>query len=259
MIGSKKIVVFDEAQTIQDIGVILKAFIDTYPDVQIIATGSSSFDLANKINEPLTGRSFEFILYPLSIAEIKTAFPNIDRKDLDEYMRLGTYPAVVAEKNTEAKESILKNIATNYLYKDVYIFESIKKPRIFEDLVRVLALQIGSLVSVNEISQTLGISRATVDKYVRLLEQSYVIKVVRSFSRNPRTEIKKAFKIYFIDIGVRNAIIDNIGAIETRNDKGAIFENLFVIERLKNGMSETFPPNIMFWKNRGVSPHVLIG
>ena len=151
MVGDKKIVVFDEAQTIQNIGAILKVFIDTYPDTQIIATGSSSFDLANKINEPLTGRSFEFVLYPLSVYEIKEANALVGKKDLLEFMRLGTYPAVVVEKNIEKKEDILKNLATNYLYKDIYTFESIKNPTIFENLIKLLSFQMGSLVSINEL------------------------------------------------------------------------------------------------------------
>ena len=194
MIGDKKVAVLDEAQTVEDIGVILKTFIDTYPNIQIVATGSSSFDLSNKINEPLTGRAFEFILYPLSVAEIKQTLGDITLTDALDFMRLGTYPAVVAEKDPKIKEDILKNLATNYLYKDVYTFESIRNPRIFENLIKMLALQIGSLVSVNELAIALGVSRATVEKYIKLLEQSYVIKIIRPFSRNPRNEIKKAFK-----------------------------------------------------------------
>ncbi len=250
MIGDKKIVVFDEAQTIEDIGVILKTFIDTYPEIQIIATGSSSFDLANKINEPLTGRAFEFILYPLSVAEIKQTMGNIGVDELYDFMRLGTYPAVVAEKDPKIKEDILKNLATNYLYKDVYTFESIRNPRIFENLIKMLALQIGSLVSVNELALSLGVSRATVEKYIKLLEQSYVIKIIRPFSRNPRNEIKKAFKIYFIDIGVRNAVVDNVSALEERQDKGVLFENFFIMERFKINSIEAFPAQIMFWRTR---------
>src|SRR3989338_9462233 len=217
LIGNKKIVVFDEAQTIQNIGTILKVFHDTYPDTQIIATGSSSFDLANKINEPLTGRSFEFVLYPLSVYEIKEANALVGKKDLLEFMRLGTYPAVVVEKNIEKKEDILKNLATNYLYKDIYTFESIKNPTIFENLIKLLSFQMGSLVSINELSIELGASRPTINKYLRLLEQSYIIKIIRSFSNNPRKEIKKAFKVYFIDLGVRNAVIDNVSLVENRN------------------------------------------
>jgi len=250
MVGDKRIVVFDEAQTIQNIGKILKVFIDTYPETQIIATGSSSFDLANKINEPLTGRTFEFILYPLSVSEIKQANLKFEKEGLLELMRLGTYPAVVAEENIIKKENILKNLATNYLYKDIFTFESIKDPIIFENLIKMLAFQVGSLVSVNELSLKLGISRPTVNKYLRLLEQSYIIRVIRSFSRNKRKEIKKAFKVYFIDIGVRNAVIDDISSVDNRNDKGAIFENFFIMDRIKENVTETFPPNFMFWRDR---------
>lgn len=250
MIGDKKVVVFDEAQTIEDIGAILKTFIDTYVDIQVIATGSSSFDLANKINEPLTGRAFEFILYPLSIFEIKQTIGNITQSDIYNLMRLGTYPAVVAEKDEKTKEDILKNLATNYLYKDVYTFESIRNPRIFEGLIKMLALQIGSLVSVNELALSLGVSRATVEKYIKLLEQSYVIKIIRPFSRNPRNEIKKSFKIYFIDTGVRNAVIDNVSSLSDRQDRGSLFENFFVMERFKIGTTEAFPSQIMFWRTR---------
>jgi hypothetical protein len=250
LVGNKKIVVLDEAQTIENIGKILKVYLDTYPGSQIIATGSSSFDLANKINEPLTGRSHEFTLYPISISEIKNSGISIKKEDLLDMMRLGMYPAVVSEKDTVKKEDILKNLATNYLYKDIYTFESIKNPTIFENLIKSLSFQIGSLVSVNELSKELGISRPTVNKYIKLLEQSYIIKVIRPFSRNQRNEIKKAFKVYFIDIGVRNAVIDDISSVHNRADKGAIFENFFVMEKLKDNSAESFPPNLMFWRNK---------
>lgn len=250
LIGDKSIVVFDEAQTVQDIGIILKVFIDTYPQIQVIATGSSSFDLANKINEPLTGRAFEFTLFPLSLEEIRLAFSDISMEQLNEYFRLGTYPAIVGEPDRAIREDLLKNLTTNYLYKDIYTFESIRNPRIFEDLVRLLALQVGSLVSVNELSQTLGVSRLTVGKYLRLLEQSYVIKIVRSFSRNSRTEIKKAFKVFFYDNGIRNAVIDKFSDIGDRDDRGALFENFFVAERLKVSSLRDVHSRIMFWRNR---------
>ncbi|MDP3957418.1 MAG: ATP-binding protein, partial [bacterium] len=250
LVREKTIVVFDEAQTIQDIGIILKTFIDTYPEVQIIATGSSSFDLANKINEPLTGRAFEFTLFPLSLEEIRMAFTDISMAQLREYLRLGTYPAIVGEKDRAIREDLLKNLTTNYLYKDIYTFESIRNPRVFEDLVRLLALQVGSLVSVNELSQTLGVSRLTVGKYIRLLEQSYVIKVVRSFSRNSRTEIKKAFKVFFYDNGIRNAVIDKFSDVGGRDDRGALFENFFVAERLKLASLRDAHARVMFWRNR---------
>jgi len=245
----KKIVVFDDAQTIQDIGTILKIFHDTYPEVQIIATGSSSFDLANKINEPMTGRIFEFTLLPLSLVEIKKS-KNITPDDLYRYMLYGMYPAVVAEDSLETKKTILKNIATQYLYKDVFIFEAIRNPRVFEDLIKLLALQIGSQVSLNELAIHLGVSRSVIQRYLRLLEQSFIIKIVHSFSNNPRTELKKAFKVFFLDTGVRNALVDIAPPMATRTDKGAIFENFFITELIKNGTLEIFPPEIMFWKTR---------
>ncbi len=250
LVENKKVVVFDEAQTIENIGAILKVFIDAYPGVQIIATGSSSFDLANRINEPLTGRSLEYLLLPLSLEELRIAQGTIVKNDLLELLRLGSYPAVVAEPGTSTKESILSNLATNYLYKDVFIFESIKNPTVFENLVKLLGLQIGSLVSVNELSQTLGVSRATIEKYIRLLEQSYVIKRVYGFSRNPRTEIKKAFKVYFLDVGIRNAVIDNTALIEQRSDKGALLENFVYSELLKKYSGEAFSPQLHFWRTR---------
>ncbi len=247
--GDKKIVVFDEAQTIQNIGSILKVFIDTYPEIQIITTGSSSFDLANKINEPLTGRSFEFILYPLSLSEIRESGVTLNEKEVHNLIRLGSYPAVVGEENKTTKENLLKNITTNYLYKDVFVYESIKNPKVFEDLLKLLAYQIGSLVSVNELSRELGVSRDTVDKYIRLLEQAFIIKRLHSFSRNRRNEIKKAFKIYFIDTGIRNVVTDLLEEnIDIREDKGALFENFFFTEKLKEYSLETFPPHLNFWR-----------
>lgn len=249
LIKGKKIVVFDEAQTIQDIGTILKVFHDTYPRVQIIATGSSSFDLANKINEPMTGRIFEFTLLPLSLSEISIS-KHITSDDLYQYMLYGTYPAVVAENSLDVKKTILKNIATQYLYKDVFTFEAIRNPRVFEDLLKLLALQIGSLVSLNELATHLGVSRSVIQRYLRLLEQSFIIRIVHSFSNNPRTELKKAFKVFFLDIGVRNALVDIGSPMDTRADKGAIFENFFITELMKKGILEIFPPEIMFWRTR---------
>lgn len=250
LVKGKKIVVFDEAQTIQDIGTILKVFHDTYPGTQIIATGSSSFDLSNKINEPMTGRIFEFVLLPLSLSEIKES-KQIGVDELNDIMLYGSYPAVVAAESVEEKKMVLKNIATQYLYKDVFVFESIRNPRVFEDLVKLLALQIGGMVSLNELALHLGVSRPVVQRYIRLLEQSFIIKVVHSFSNNSRTELKKAFKVFFLDVGVRNAIFDVETPLTVRKDAGFIFENYFVSERIKDGNNNSiFPPEIMFWRTR---------
>jgi predicted AAA+ superfamily ATPase len=249
LIGNKKIVVFDEAQTIQDIGSILKIFFDTYPSIQIIATGSSSFDLANKIKEPMTGRAYEFTLLPLSTKEIASV-KIINESILHETMLYGSYPAVVAATTKEDKLLAIRSIATNYLYKDVFTFEAIRNPKAFEDLLRALALQIGSLVSINELAQTLGITRTTINRYLRLLEQAFVIKRLYGFSNNPRNELKKACKIFFLDTGVRNVLVDIISPLNNRIDRGTIFENFFITERMKIGATETFPPEIMFWRSR---------
>ena len=245
----KKIVAFDEAQTVQDIGAILKVFHDTYPEIQVIATGSSSFDLSNKINEPMTGRIFEFILLPLSLDEISKN-KEITREDLNQYMVYGTYPAVVGAESEIERIAVLRNLATNYLYKDIFIFESIRNPRIFEQLVIMLAHQIGSIVSINELSLSLGISRPVVLKYLRLLEQSFIIKIVYTYSNNARKELKKAFKVFFYDNGVRNALVSIDPDIEKRADKGALFENFFIGERIKNSTLNFIPTEIMFWRNR---------
>lgn len=250
LVKGKKVVVFDEAQTIQDIGTILKVFHDTYPGTQIIATGSSSFDLSNKINEPMTGRVFEFTLLPLSLEEIKKT-KTVSESELEDIILYGSYPAVAAAETSDEKKLILKNIATQYLYKDIFIFEAIRNPRVFEDLVKLLALQIGSLVSLNEIATQLGVSRSVIQKYLRLLEQAFIVKIVHSFSTNPRTELKKSFKVYFLDVGVRNAIIDVDTPLVGRKDKGSIFENFVVSERIKEGNNNfVFPPEIMFWRTR---------
>ncbi len=250
LVNDKKIVVFDEAQTIQDIGTILKVFHDTYPVVQIIATGSSSFDLANKIKEPMTGRAFEFMLLPLSLSEVGAAYPYMSESTLFALMQFGSYPAVVAAETVEEKLFAIRNIATNYLYKDVFVFEAIRNPKVFEDLLKMLALQVGSMVSVNELAQALGVTRTTINRYLRLLEQSYIIRRVYSFSNNPRTELKKAFKVFFLDTGVRNALVDIISPMTERTDKGGIFENFFISELMKKGTLEIFPPEIMFWRTR---------
>ncbi len=247
---NKKIVVFDEAQTVQDIGSILKAYYDTYPGVQIIATGSSSFDLANKIKEPMTGRAYEFLLLPLSLHEIVVAYPDLQAPDTMPFMQFGSYPAVVSAETVEEKLFAIKNIATNYLYKDIFVFEAIRNPKIFEDLLKMLALQVGSIVSVNELAQGLGVTRTTVNRYLTLLEQSFIIRRMYSFSNNPRNEMKKGFKVFFLDTGVRNALVDIASPMETRADRGAIFENYFVSERMKRGTLKIFPPEILFWRSR---------
>lgn len=244
-----KLVVLDEAQSVQDIGLVLKNFHDTYKDIQIIATGSSSFDLANKVNEPLTGRVFEFTLLPLSVQEVQKV-KKIERKDLDELMVYGMYPAVVAAEHENEKREVLQNLATNYLYKDVFMFESIRNPRVFEQLVELLAYQSGNLVSISELSSGIGVSRPLIQKYLRLLEQSFIIKILYSYSTNQRSEIKKRIKIHFYDTGIRNALVDVKTPLHQRQDRGLLWESFFVSERIKKTTLEAFPSKLFFWQNK---------
>jgi predicted AAA+ superfamily ATPase len=249
LLGDRKLVVLDEAQTIENIGAILKVFVDTYTGVQIIATGSSSFDLANKINEPLTGRAFSFTLLPLSLQEIRSVKP-VDDTELHNLLRFGSYPAIVAAGGNEEKERIIKNITTSYLYKDIFTFEKIKSPLHFEQLLKMLAYQVGSTVSLNELAENLAVSRQTTEKYLRLLEQSYVIRRVHSFSRNNRNEIRRSFKVFFLDAGVRNAIINDLRDTGDRTDTGALFEQWFFTELAKESALEIFGPDVRFWRTK---------
>jgi uncharacterized protein len=249
--GNKKIAVLDEAQSIQNIGRVLKTFIDEYKDIQIIATGSSSFDLANKINEPLTGRSIEFTLLPLSVKEIidNDGMPNFKANE-ETIFRFGLYPGVYNKKDSqEAMKIEIENIESGYLYKDILSFDEIRKPAILKDILKLLAFQVGSEVSLNEIAQKLEISTETVSKYIDLLEKCFIVKKLSAFSRNLRNEIKKNFKVYFIDIGIRNSIIQNYNSPELRkNDIGSIFENIFVMEKMKKDLYLKEFKNYYFWR-----------
>ena len=246
--GNVKLIVLDEAQKIDNIGLILKLLVDTFPKIQIIATGSSSFDLGNKVNEPLTGRVDKFILYPFSLEEIKeekNAF-EIDAS-IDKILRFGLYPEVFFLSEKEAIFR-LDEITSNYLFKDVLNFEGIKKSRMIVNLLQLLALQIGSTVSYHEIATQLGISRLTVQKYIDILENAFVIFTLRSFSRNLRKEIAKAVKIYFWDLGIRNSLIQNYNPPSLRADIGALWENFCLIERLKYHQNNQKKANYYFWR-----------
>ena len=247
-LGENKLVILDEAQKIANIGLILKILIDTYPDIQIIATGSSSFDLANKINEPLTGRTHTFILYPFSIAETKQQNSRFEiEAKLENILRFGFYPEVFFLSEDGAR-SRLDEISSNYLYKDILSFEGVKKSSLIVNLLQLLALQLGNEVSYSEIAKQLGVSRLTVQKYLDLLEQSFVIFILRSFSRNLRKEISKSVKIYFYDLGIRNSLIQNFNQLEIRNDRGALWENFCIAERIKRNSNNRVFANYYFWR-----------
>jgi uncharacterized protein len=247
-IGAYKLLVLDEAQNISGIGSILKIITDTFPGIQIIATGSSSFELGNKVMEPLTGRSRVFHLYPFSLEEIMEKHDfNETRANLNNILRYGMYPEVFLKPENEAIEE-LNNIAGNYLYKDILQYENLRRSDLLINLLRALALQVGNEISLNELSRLLGENMNTIKRYIELLEKSFVICRLHSFSRNLRKEIAKGQKIYFIDLGIRNALIQNFNPLAMRNDTGALWENFCIIERMKHNHNTRKFVNIYFWR-----------
>lgn len=247
IIGDKKVVVIDEAQRIENIGLKLKLITDNIPDVQLVATGSSSFELANKVNEPLTGRKWEYKIFPISFAEMVAKIGLIEEmRMLPHRLIYGYYPDVVTTQGSE--KDILKQLSDSYLYKDILMWEQIKKPDKLLKLLQALAFQIGSQVSYNELAQLCGLDSKTVERYIILLEQTFVIFRLGSFSRNLRNELKSSRKIYFYDNGIRNAIIANFAQPETRTDMGALWENFVISERIKNNNYSGRWCNSWFWR-----------
>lgn len=225
-------VLIDEAQRVANIGMTLKLITDQLPDLQLIVTGSSSLDLANLINEPLTGRKFEYQLFPLSMKELADDRGFLETKrDLGQRLIYGSYPDVVNNPGNEPE--ILNNLVSSYLYKDVFIYQDIRKPEFIDQLLEALALQLASEVSYHELASTLRTDSKTVQRYISLLEKAYVVFRLRSLSRNARNELKKSRKIYFYDNGVRNAILGNYAPVGARTDFGALWENFFIAERMK--------------------------
>ena len=246
-VGNSDFIVIDEAQRVKDVGLTIKLLHDSFSNVQLAVTGSSSLDLSNSINEPLTGRKFEYNLFPFSTNEL------VNHTSMLEEMRLlknrlvyGFYPDVV--NNPGEEKEILTNIVNSYLYKDVFEFQDIRKSSVIEKLVQALALQVGSEVSFNELGNLLGIDTVTVQRYVDLLEKAYVIFHIRSFSRNVRNELKKSIKIYFYDNGVRNSVISNFSPVELRSDIGALWENFLISERIKNNAYHNKHAKYYFWR-----------
>lgn len=248
-LGDKKLVILDEAQRIKNIGLTLKLMVDSFPEMQIIATGSSSFDLSNQIIEPLTGRKYEFYLYPFSLEELKEIYSDLEiNRILEQRIIFGMYPEVFfSGKEAEGK---LKSLARSYLFKDVLQFQNIKNAEAIEKLLQALALQIGNEVSYNELAQMIGIDKNTVASYIRILEQAFIIFRSRPFSRNLRNELKKMRKIYFFDTGIRNALINNFNPVNLRQDIGALWENFIISERLKYNRNNDLEKNIYFWRTR---------
>ena len=247
MIGKNKIVVIDEAQRIENVGIKMKLITDNFPGVQLVVTGSSSFELANKINEPLTGRKFEYELFPLSFNEMVNdigLFAEIQK--LPIRLVYGMYPDVVCNPGDE--KEILNQLTNSYLYKDILEWERIKKPDKLVKLMKALAYQIGSEVSYNELSQIVEIDKGTIEKYINLLEQTKIIFRLPSYSHNLRNELKFGRKIYFCDNGIRNALINNFSDMELRQDAGPLWENFMISELRKYNHYTHNYCNTYFWR-----------
>jgi len=249
LIGNNKLVMIDEAQNIDEIGLALKLLIDTYPEIQVIATGSSAFELQNKMNEPLTGRKFEFQLYPFSYTELANHTSElIEKRMLKHRLVFGSYPEVVNNLGNEIE--VLKLLSDSYLYRDLLMLDAIKKPEKLIKLLQALAYQLGNVVSYNEIGNLIGIDSKTVESYIQLLEKSFVVFRLPSFSRNLRNELKASKKIYFYDNGIRNALISSFQILEGRQDIGALWENYLVSEHLKRNNYAKFYGNTYFWRTK---------
>lgn len=249
IIGEHKIVFIDEAQRIENIGLIAKIIHDQLKGVQLILSGSSAFELSSKTNEPLTGRKWQYYLFPISYQELEESTSYLDAlKELNTRLIYGFYPDVINNRGDE--RDILNEISESYLFKDILSYGNIRRPEILSKILRALAFQVGNEVSFNEIAQLVGADKNTVANYISLLQQSFVIFPLTSFSRNLRNEIKANQKIYFYDNGIRNALIQNYNPIELRNDIGALWENFLVSERIKRNQYYKEYSNSYFWRTQ---------
>jgi len=240
-------IIIDEAQRIENAGLTLKIIHDSCEKIQLIASGSSSFELTDKIKESMTGRKWSFTLFPVSLDELieHTNFLDVIRT-LEIRMIYGSYPEVI--NNPSREKLILKELISDYLYKDVFALKDVRKPEALEKLIKALAFQIGSQVSTREIANLIQLDKETVEKYIYLLEEAYIIFRVNSFSRNLRNELKRSKKIYFYDTGIRNAVINQFNPLELRSDVGALWENLMIMERMKAIEYGQHYRNIYFWR-----------
>ncbi len=248
LINGKKTVIIDEIQRVKNAGLLLKILSDNFTDIQFIATGSSAFEISDTVFEPLTGRHLLFRLYPFSMMELYNGFNDFELESaLSFHLVYGLYPEVSLKK--EISENILKNLASQYLYKDVLVWKNIRKPELLEKLLQLLAYQIGMEVSIHELSKQLNIKSETVLSYIDLLEKSFVIFRLKSFSNNPKKELSKMQKIYFWDNGIRNAVIEDFRDRNNRNDIGQLFENMMISDRIK--MNSWLKPEVKsyFWRN----------
>jgi predicted AAA+ superfamily ATPase len=249
VLGDAELLVIDEAQRVPEIGLNLKILIDSYPHATILATGSASFDLANKISEPLTGRKLTFTLYPISYPELKQTLGVIEaRSQLERWLVWGSYPAIVTTDNQIFRERLLGELVGSYLYRDILDLEGVRRPEKIVGLLRLLAFQIGQEISIAELAASLALNRQTVERYLDLLEKVFVVFRVGGFSRNLRKEITKNPRYYFFDNGVRNSLIQNFNLPGLRNDVGQLWENYMLIERRKANQIAGRAVNAYFWR-----------
>lgn len=248
LINDTALLIIDEAQAIPEIGSILKLIIDSHPNLTIIATGSSSLDLVNTTGEPLTGRQYSYNLYPIAQLELGTN-PISIQADLEERLILGSYPEIFQLKNRKEKEFYLRELIMSYLLKDILSYSGIRQSHKLMDLLRLIAYQIGSEVSYNEISNQLGINKVTVENYLDLLQKVFILFKLPSYSTNQRKEISKGVKWYFYDNGIRNAVINDFRPISTRNDIGMLWENYVISERVKFNAYNQTGSQLYFWRN----------
>ncbi len=248
MLQNIKLLVLDEAQRIKNIGLVLKILVDEFPDLQVIATGSSGFDLSNQINEPLTGRKKVFHLYPFSFSEIAGNKNFLDQSRLlSTKLRYGMYPGLL-DLNDKECEIQLKELCGSYLFKDIFTFQQLKKPEALERLLRSLAFQIGHEASFQELAKQVGVDQTVIQRYVHLLEENFIIFRLGAYKKNLRNEIAKSRKIFFWDLGIRNALIQNHNSLEFRNDVGGLWENFCITERLKYLRNKQEQANSFFWR-----------
>lgn len=249
ILGKYKFVFIDEAQRIGGIGLTMKIITDRFKEVHLFTSGSSSFDLTNKINEPLTGRKWEYQLFPISWEEFENHHGYLNsEQQLENRLLYGFYPDVL--NNVGDEISVLRNLVNSYLYKDILSYSDIRKPEVLEKLVQALALQVGSEVNYSELAQIVNVDKNTISKYIDILQKGYIIFKLGSFSRNVRNEIKTNKKIYFFDNGVRNMVIGNFNPLELRTDKGALWENFLISERIKQMEYKQSLARVYFWRTK---------
>lgn len=247
LIGNKRIVFIDEAQRISEIGLCIKLLVDNYPDLQVIATGSSALDLNSKIKEPLTGRKYEFTLLPFSFSELAEHYGKLKEKRLIPHRLIwGSYPEVVIKEGQQRE--ILRLLADSYLYRDLLLLDQIKKATLLEKITRALAFQVGREVSFTELGRLVGCDKETAEKYVTLLEKAFIVFRLPALKRNLRNEIKNNVKIYFYDNGILNSIIGNYNPIQSRSDAGFLWENYVIAERRKFILFNLKQMNSYFWR-----------